>query len=165
MNSYSFDIRGYLQPKVIVEMTFDDFEAVFVSTFEDSRTRSIIFQEFKRYTNDLKETLKSPFIQWIDGSFVNNRTLNPNDIDLVTIIEDEIYRVYESEIDNRFSKYSVNKFYEKLDAYTVRSYPKTHKFHEIYAADYAYWHEWFSLSKVNRAKQRFEKGFIQLKLF
>lgn len=162
MDSYSFDIRGYLQPKGIMEMTFNDFEEVFVTTFEDSQTRSIIFQEYKRYTNDLKEILKSSFIQWIDGSFVNNRTLNPNDIDFVTIIDDANYRANEAEIDNRFSKYSVNKFYEKLDAYTVRSYPKTHKFYEIYTSDYAYWHEWFSLSKVNRAKQRFEKGFIQI---
>ena len=115
------------------------------------------------YTNDLHELLKSPIIQWIDGSFVNNRTVNPNDVDFVTWIDYEVYLSNEAAIDSKFSKDSVNNFYEKLDAYTYKSYPKIHKSYDTYAADAAYWREWFSSTRVNRAKQRFKKGFIQLK--
>ena len=53
MDIYSFDIRGHLQPQGIIEMTQLEFEEVFVISFEESKTRSIIFEEYKRYTNDL----------------------------------------------------------------------------------------------------------------
>ena len=111
-------MRGHLQPANIVEMTINEFEEVFVTSFEASRTRFIIFEEYKRYIQDLREVLKSPFMQWIDGSFINNRTLEPNDIDFVTIIDYDIYLTYEQEIDKRFNKFSAPLFYEKLDAYS-----------------------------------------------
>ena len=102
-------------------------------------------------------------MQWIDGSFINNRTLEPNDIDFVTIIDYDIYLTYEQEIDKRFNKFSAPLFYEKLDAYILKVYPNTHEFYMAYKSDYAYWYDWFSSSKKNiRTNQRFNKGFIQL---
>ena len=123
MNHYNFDIRGHLQPSGVIQMTLSEFEDVFVASFEDSQTRLALFEEYKRYINDLQALLKSPFTQWIDGSFVNNRTRNPNDLDFVTIIDCEIYLVNEKAIDERFGKYGVKQFYHKLNAYTLRFYP------------------------------------------
>ena len=155
-------MRGHLQPANIVEMTINEFEEVFVTSFEASLTRPIIFEEYKRYIQDLKEVIKSPFMQWIDGSFINNRTLEPNDIDFVTIIDYDIYLIHEQEMDKRFNKFPARQFYEKLDAYILQTYPDTHEFHARYTSDYAYWYDFFTYSRLNRAKQRFNKGFIQL---
>lgn len=117
-------------------MALPQFEEIFVSPFDKNKRRQILFEEYERYTNDLRELLKSPFMQWIDGSFVNNQVIEPNDIDLLTIIDHEVYKLHEKAIDERFTKYSVKKYYEKIDAYTIKSYPKMHKFHEVYREDY-----------------------------
>lgn len=136
MNHFNFDKQGHLQPKGVNEMALPQFEEIFVSPFDKNKRRQILFEEYERYTNDLRELLKSPFMQWIDGSFVNNQVIEPNDIDLLTIIDHEVYKLHEKAIDERFTKYSVKKYYEKIDAYTIKSYPKMHKFHEVYREDY-----------------------------
>ena len=162
MRSIRFDARGYLQPEGLIELTVEEFEDLFVSQFEDFRTRRSIFDNFKRYNQDLKEVIGIEFIQWIDGSFVSNKE-HPNDLDFITFIEWQNYSQYEKEIDNRFSKWSVGRYYENLDAYTISEYPEGHRFYQTFLADRAYWYEWFSNSQYNRAKKRFSKGFVQIK--
>lgn len=163
MNHFNFDKQGHLQPKGINEMTISQFEETFVIPFDKNQRRRILFEEYMRYTNDLREVLKSSFIQWIDGSFVNNQVIEPNDIDLLTMIDHEVYKQNETVIDEKFAKFSVKKHYEKIDAYTIKSYPKNHKFHEVYREDYYYWIDWYSFTRKNRVGKRFEKGFVQLK--
>ena len=160
MNDLNFDNKGYLS-KGIYEMKLTQFEEIFVTSIK-SQKRQILFKEYRRYTEELTEILKTPFFQWIDGSFVNNQVIEPNDIDLLTIIDHEIYKLNEKAIDERFSKFSVKSFYEKIDAYTIKSYPKEHKFHEIYREDYYYWIDVYGFSRKNRAGKRSEKGFIQI---
>lgn len=159
----SFDIRGNLHPYGKVETTIEVFETFFVRNFgEQRKAREEIFKEWKRYNNDLKELLDSPFTQWIDGSFVTNK-ITPKDIDIVSFINNEDYTKLEKEIDKQFSKWGVANFYEKIDAYTMWEYPQSHTFYSTYQADYLYWEEWFSHTKRNRAKKKFPKGFIELK--
>ncbi|MFN0036298.1 MAG: DUF6932 family protein [Saprospiraceae bacterium] len=159
---FHFDIRGHLQPEGLIEITLEEFEAVFVSQFEESDSRKLIFESYLRYTKDLRETIGAGFIQWIDGSFVSNKE-NPRDIDFATFIDWQAYAQHERVIDARFSKWAVGNFYENLDAYTICQYPEGHKFHQTFRADRAYWYEWFSNSRFNRLKKRFSKGFIQIK--
>lgn len=158
----SFDIRGHLQPHGAVEMTQEEFETFFVTQFGNAVRREI-FEEYRRYTEDLRAIVNVPFVQWIGGSFVTNRD-NPNDIDLVTVIDHEVYAVHEQAIDERFSKWAVGRFYQKIDAYTLWEYPEGHKYHSTFLADKLYWHDWFANSRFNRAGKRFPKGFIQLNI-
>ncbi|MFN0213346.1 MAG: DUF6932 family protein [Saprospiraceae bacterium] len=157
-----FDIRGHLQPEGLIEISFSAFEEMFVARFEESDSRKSIFNNYLRYTNDLRDTIGVGFIQWIDGSFATNKK-NPRDIDFVTFIDCDVYEKHVQDIDNRFSKRAVGNFYENLDAYTICEYPKGHEFYAIFLADLAYWNEWFSSTRLNRLKKRFSKGFIQLK--
>ncbi|MBP6812107.1 MAG: hypothetical protein KA138_11340 [Saprospiraceae bacterium] len=161
--AFHFDIRGHLQPEGLIEITLSEFEEVFVNQFEDSDSRKSIFDNYLRYTKDLRDTIGVGFIQWIDGSFVSNKE-NPRDIDFATFIDWQIYAKRVHEIDTRFSKWEVDNYYENLDAYTICEYPLGHEFHAIFLADRAYWNEWFSNSRFNRLKKRFSKGFIQIKI-
>ncbi|MEN9609413.1 MAG: hypothetical protein RLZZ628_227 [Bacteroidota bacterium] len=157
----SFDIRGYLKPYEIIEMNPLLFETIFVESFEESVSRRLIFEAFQRYNSELSAIIKEPYLQWVDGSFVTNKE-NPNDIDILTFIDYRIYKRFEKEIDAKFSKYSVKTHFQGIDAYTVWAYPENHTFYNVYRSDYAYWQEWFSYSRYNRAKKRFPKGFIQM---
>jgi hypothetical protein len=159
---FHFDIRGHLQPEGLIEISLEEFEATFVHQFEDSDSRRPIFDNYCRYTKDLREMIGAGFAQWVDGSFVSNKE-NPRDIDFITFVDWQVYAQFEQEMDKRFSKWAVGKFYEGLDAYTVCQYPEGHKFHQTFLADRAYWYDWFSNSRFNRLKKRFSKGFIQIK--
>ena len=160
---FHFDIRGHLQPESVIEITISEFEEVFVGQFEDSYSRKLIFEDYLRYTQDLRNTIGVGFIQWIDGSFVSNKE-NPRDIDFATFINWQVYAQYVREIDSRFSKWAVDNFYENLDAYTICEYPIGHEFYAIFLADRAYWNQWFGNSRLNRLKKRFSKGFIQIQI-
>ena len=160
--NFHFDIRGYLQPEGIVEMNLEEFEDTFVNQFDESETRYALMSSYKLYNQDLMNLIGTDFVQWVNGSFVSNKD-HPRDIDLVTFIGWQTYSQYEKEIDRRFSKWNVGEFYPNLDAYTIWEYPTDHKFHQTFLADQAYWYEWFSTSRYNRAKNRFSKGFISIK--
>lgn len=160
---FHFDIRGHLQPEGLIEIALEEFRKTFVEHFEDSRSRKSIFDNYLRYTKDLRDTIGVSFSQWIDGSFVSNKE-NPRDIDFATFIDWQIYAQNVQEIDTKFSKWAVGNFYENLDAYTICEYPIGHEFHPIFLADRVYWNEWFSNSRFNRLKKRFSKGFIQIKI-
>jgi len=66
-------------------------------------------------------------------------------------------------IELKFRKYGANINYNRIDAYTVKNYPKNHERRNITEYDLVYWSNWFSETKKNRAKKKFKKGFIELK--
>lgn len=161
MTSLSFDIRGNLPTIPFIELSVSEVEQIFVKPVDKVSKRHILFEEYKRYTLDLQNLIDCPFYQWIDGSFVSNR-FNPNDIDLVSFIDYDIYQEKERLIDDRFSKWSVGQHYSGLDAFTVWSYPATHKHSALFQADCAYWNDWFGHTRYNRNRKRFLKGFVQV---
>ncbi|MEM9888588.1 MAG: hypothetical protein AAF849_22015 [Bacteroidota bacterium] len=85
----SFDTRGNLKPYEKITITFDEFKSYFFEGFENSLTRNEILKNYEQYLEDFKTEVSSNFIQWIDGSFVSNKT-NPRDIDFVNLIDFEI---------------------------------------------------------------------------
>lgn len=156
-----FDIRGNLKPYELIPFSLADFEENFVSIFDKTSSRHAIFTTYCQYTEDLRSTIKVPFFQWINGSFTTKK-FNPKDLDVLTFIDFEVYKEKEKLIDERFSKWSVGKFYPKIDGYTVWSYPEGHKNFLTFHADQLYWQGWFGNTAFNRAKKRFRKGFIQI---
>ncbi len=113
-----FDIRGNLQATSIVNLSQAEAEYIFVKPFDRASKRHLLFEEYKRYTHDLRTLLGQPFYQWIDGGFISN-THSPNDIDLVCFIDYGVYHEKERAIDAHFSKWAVAKHYVSLDAFTV----------------------------------------------
>ncbi|MDZ7900340.1 MAG: hypothetical protein U5N85_20230 [Arcicella sp.] len=149
-----FDKNANLFPCKVIETGLEIFEQVFVLDFPFSTTRKRIFENYLIYLENLKNTVESPFCQWIDGSFVSNKT-NPKDIDFVTFLDFEIYRKNEKEISKL-----LNLCFNKLnftDDYFVEVFPEGHKNFNNFQMDKIEWLHTFGTSRV------FEnKGIIQL---
>lgn len=79
-----------LLPDNVHHATLDEFRLRCVDEFPGSVSRSLIFANFVRYRDALAR-LGLSLTQWIDGSFVDKRRLNPSDIDLVNFCDSEIY--------------------------------------------------------------------------
>jgi len=154
-----FDTRGNLKPYEKVDLTMDDFEEFFLLNFKTSKSRAIVFETFKRYISDLCNEVSKEFTLWINGSFVTNK-INPNDIDLVILLDYIVYEKKENLIERKFRKYGQENMYKGVDAYFVRSYPRNHERFWATKYDLVYWGNWFSKTKKNRKKQRFDKGFV-----
>ena len=85
-----FDPQGNLFPHKVLEIDIENFEEIFITNFENSESRKRLFQNYLSYVEKLKNEINNTFYQWIDGSFVTSK-LNPNDIDLVTFLNFEVY--------------------------------------------------------------------------
>ena len=70
-----FDSNGNMYPPKIIEIDFEAFSRIFVTDMRDSLTRSLIFEQYIEYLDILKEVIKVPFCQWIDGSFVTKKRI------------------------------------------------------------------------------------------
>jgi hypothetical protein len=159
----TFDLRGNLQPATKIELSLTAFQELFVNKFAATATRTLIFEKYLAYLSDFTKTVTPDFTQWINGSFVSNKE-NPNDIDFVTMIQADVYNKKTDVINNDFRLQGVkDKYGSLLDAYTVRLFDEGHRDYFISQSDCAYWYDWFSKTKNNRAKQSFKKGFIEIK--
>jgi len=156
----NFDGRGNLQPYQCIEVTFEEFTSTFVTAFDKNSTRHPIFDQYRQYLKDFSEQISDNFTQWINGSFISNRR-NPKDIDFVTIIDHIIFEQKESIIERQFRLLGAREKYQ-VDAYTVRKYPEDHPKYGIFQNELIYWEHWFSQTKKNRAKLKFNKGFISI---
>lgn len=152
-----FDQLGHLTPYEIIETDLDTFEEVFVSAFNNSRTRIALFEEYRQFLNELQQIVGSGFYQWIDGSFTTQRR-NPSDIDLVTFLDSTRLNKFAVEL----SPLQKRKFQKKgkIDAYFVATYPENHAHYELFKMDYLDWLHQFE--KDTRLKGNPRKGIIQL---
>lgn len=156
-----FDIRGNLKPYERVSTSLEDFEDLFVNTFEENSTRWKLFDYYNHYTKDFVDRITGNFTQWINGSFVTNKQ-NPNDIDLVMLIDLHIVEEKESLIRNEFLGEAVYQKYG-IDVYLVILYPENHKLHYWTRSDLLYWNDWFTKGKMDKRKQRHPKGYLEIK--
>ena len=162
MAELSFDIRGNLQPYEKVNLTFQEFKQIFVEEFAPDSSRHTIFENYQRFIDAFAAEVTTNFIQWIDGSFVTNRT-NPRDIDVVNFIDFAIYEEKQDKIEQNFRLHGASKLYPRVDAYVVKLYPKNHERYWVTEYDSVYWQNWFSETRKNRANKIYPKGFIELK--
>lgn len=161
MDKLEFDAKGFLKPYKMIETNLEEFQMFFVHSFEESATREYLFAEYFDFIQDFKREVGGNIIVWIDGSFVTNK-LNPNDLDLVILIDDAIYTEKYSHIYQYFNNHSKDKKYINLDIYTVRIYPTNHPMYKFSQSDKAYWYDWFTKTRKNYQHKQFQKGFIQL---
>lgn len=155
-----FDARGLLMPYKRIELSLESFEENFVTAFEKASSRGQIFENYKRFISAFREQVSPKFIQWINGSFVSNKQ-NPRDIDFVTIIDYEIFTEKEKLIEDEFRLKGAKEKYA-VDAYTIRKYSEVDAKYLNYQHELVYWDSWFSQTKKNRAKKKFQKGYIQI---
>lgn len=157
----TFDIRGSLVPYERITVNLEEFEEVFVNSFDPDSTRYELFQNYKNYLSDFQNEVTEDFVQWVNGSFVTNKP-NPGDIDFVNLIPTDIYQSKEAIIDQKF-KLRGGKTIYKVDAYTMEIFEEGHPKNWNYQADRIYWDNWFSFTKKNRAKKKFQKGYLEIR--
>ena len=78
-----FDSKGHLTPYQPISFQVKDLKEHFVDAF-GSETRKTHFDNYLRYSSNLKAVLGGIQIrQWINGSFVTRKS-NPKDIDSIS---------------------------------------------------------------------------------
>lgn len=156
-----FDEYGYLRPYEAIKLDLETFQDIFVVDFQNSNTREKLFMNYHSFLETFKqEVLEVDFVQWIDGSFVTKKQ-HPQDIDIVTLIDNKTYELKEKEI----SYFQSLDFYQKtkIDCYFLRLYPENNVKYVRTKSDLAYWENQFSFAKKNKTSlNRSRKGFIQL---
>jgi hypothetical protein len=154
-----FDLIGHLAPYTVIPATFEAFEKLLVQSFPSNSTRYTIVEGYKRYLTRLKTLLNSNFHQWIDGSFVTDK-MNPNDIDIVTFIDYNVFFQKERELSGLIAPES--KLIYKVDAAFVPFYPINHRLHQVTEWDINFWKDFYSHTRPDNQNSKMQKGFIQL---
>ena len=88
-----FNELGNLMPYDVQEVTLPEFKKYFVI----NEHRKILFDDFLKFIEKLKELGIDTFYQWIDGSFVTKK-IALNDIDVVSFIETKAFKKNEKEL-------------------------------------------------------------------
>jgi hypothetical protein len=149
-----FDLIGHLSPYTVIPSTFEIFEENLVDAFPTDSTRHIIFEGYKKYLKRLKDVVGLNFYQWIDGSYVTEK-LNPNDIDIVTFLNYDIFFQKEHELINLISPES--KLLFKVDAAFVPIFPLNHKSHYATQWDINFWKNFYSYTRPDTKKNKCRK--------
>ncbi len=142
-----FDERGNLRPYSCITSSIEEMSEYFVDRIK-SETRQDNFEKYLKYSADLKKyTGAADLKQWVNGSFVTLKT-NPNDIDIVTFLDQKQIKTLGSPIDN--FKMQNGLLLYGVDAYIVETYPKDSKKYSYTAGNTAYWLMLFTSTKPNR---------------
>lgn len=154
-----FNSKGLLVPDTITRVTLDEFYACFVHSM-NSNTRSVIFENYMRYSESLKVLLGGkPLCQWIDGSYVT-RKLNPKDIDLITFVD---YKAIEGAGSELIKFGAMGSFLiDGVDAYILEEYPEDHEKYSYFNSDKAYWIDRFDKTRRDRSERKHPKGFLEI---
>lgn len=155
-----FDERGFITPYDKIELGFEDFKNLFVTSFPAKSTRHDIFVGYLHFLSDFKEQVTPRFTQWIGGSFVTKKE-SPNDIDFITLIDYRVYEQKEKLIDREFRRKGAKEKYG-VDAYTVWVYPENHPKFVLTKFDLIEWHNDWTTTLRDRRGQSFKKGFVEL---
>jgi hypothetical protein len=157
-----FDEFGSLFPAQRNELNLHLFKQIFVDEFRESQTRNNIFEGFQAFLLDFSNFVNDSYDIWIDGSFVTKK-LNPNDIDVVFILDARVLEQKGKEIETLFRSNEAKQKYS-VDAYTIAKYDESSSKYFLYQSEKAYWANWFGYSRKNRQSMRFSKGFIEIKI-
>ena len=149
----SFDEKGYLIPYDEIETNLETLKKYFVDAFPNSRTRSLIFNNYEKFIADFQYEIFPHFEHWIGGSFVSMKE-NPRDIDISVFIDYRISEMRNKKLEKFWSFSLEDKF---IDSYIVKEYPKEHLNYQSFAE-----------SKINRYdlyssdRNEVSKGFLKL---
>ena len=144
-----FDENGYLKPYEPIEMTLDDFEQTFVFNAQ----RKDIFNQYQYFLSLLKRMPIGTFHQWVNGSFISRKAF-PNDIDLVSFVDANFYRIFEGkllDLAQEFKDYRVDAYFEPV-------FPTNHILSAATRYNTADWKYLYGHDKRSR-----RKGFVSIK--
>lgn len=151
----TFDQYGYLTPAEPIPTDLATFERVFIQEFTRSTKRQTLFDRYLEHNAHLSRFLPG-YTQWIGGSFVS-RKLNPNDIDVLTFVDWQLYEQHKGKIDE-LRQWRL-EYPKELDGYFVAVYPENHRQRFLYESDRMQWlFEWGRTHSIPRRS----KGIIEL---
>jgi hypothetical protein len=156
MSSLSFDRYGNLVPYEISIIRFETFRQFFVKQFEHSIARGVLYELYLEFVKDFGAEFTPEFVHWIGGSFVTQK-LNPNDIDVVTLVEvSETFDINAPNV-KKFTTKGYSKENYAVDSYMIPVYDTQDIKYFITQEAVIYWKNWLSHDREYR-----KKGFIQL---
>lgn len=148
-----FNELGYLEPG-FHDLNISEIKEEFVHKFNNSITRKDILKGYINYLSDLNRCGISQAEFWINGSF-STRKENPNDIDMVLIIEKDLLdNVPEDKHDIMRVLIDPNqaRIKYKCDAYLLVKVDQGHIAYSDYTSNRSYWRGWFSFDRRERPK-------------
>ncbi len=150
-----------------------DIQQRLVDEFESSSTRHLLLAGLCQYRSELCSMgLRGE--QWIDGSFVDQLRVDPEDIDLVNFCDQILLNRLEPDEQRRASillgssRETIETY--KCHTFVVVKYPDDHPMAEGYEERRRYWRDWFStpqeysLTSKCPAPSRGRKGFVRMEL-
>ncbi len=162
MPAVDFDNNGNPVPYDIIKLSIIEFKDSFVSNFNNSQKRILLFENYKKYIKDFyNDILKGNdlWIHWIDGSYTTNKA-NPNDIDLVNIVHSDIIKrnnITDKELEKFLTSkngscQNDSKSFYSIDAYIVLIYEQPDERNVYYKAIIDYWKKWFGHDRNQNPK-------------
>jgi hypothetical protein len=154
-----FNRSGYLVPNNPIRSNISELEKTFVIQYS-SVERSTLFEEYLRYSKDLKALCENTELrQWINGSFVTRKNPRPSDIDMITFIDTDIFQKLGDKL-HPFAYPNSKENYPGVDAYIVESFKEKNV---LFKHDQAYWHQQFDTTRRNkRTGKKLPKGFLEI---
>jgi hypothetical protein len=153
-----FDKNGNPQPPGITNIPIADFKLVFVDSFGNSKTRTIIFEKYESYISDFKNIIHQEFNHWVNGSYTTKKK-DPNDIDIVKMVEfNEDVNSKQSEL-RSFLTVGGSKEKYLVDGYFIPIYAKDDPRYVITEQGLNHWAQFFGHDRENRAKTLFELSY------
>ncbi len=151
----NFDKYGNPQPSGVREFSMEELKTVFVNGFPNSKTRTPIYEGFENYNRDFKNQIYDNFVQWLNGSFTTSKE-NPNDIDLVNMVEFSDELNTKQAILGNFLTVGGSKDTYLVDGYFVPIYKKDDPRYMVTEQHLSYWADWFGHDREKRPKTLFE---------
>lgn len=99
---------------------------------------------------------------YLNGSFTTKKR-NPNDLDIVIFIEEEIFKKSKQLLSTKFNHDKLQAE-SRLDVYFIIEFPENHPNHSFTVSDRAYWVNQFTRTRPNRKGTVYKKGLLQLNL-
>ena len=156
-----FTPNGLLFPDQEITLDLNTFKTVFVDQIPDEH-RLGIFENFIEFCKAILFQMGLPEIQMIlNGSFTSLKR-NPNDLDIVVLLNWEDFQKIEPLLEEQFHRKTLIK--NRLDIFFLIIYPESHPNHRLTDLDYLYWVNLFSRTRPNRKGIFFKKGYLNIKV-
>ena len=166
----AYESSGLLPDGVHAAMP-QDLESRCVSPFATSTTRAGIFTAFTSY-QDALAALGLNVTQWVDGSFVDQSRLDPEDVDVVNFCDsvniNAVAGAHGTRITALLDGRESTKATYKTHTFLRVHFPAGHAMGANFEAQRKYWRNWFSTPQdytgpiKTPAPHRGRKGIVQM---
>ena len=166
----AYDANGLL-PDGVHGATRQDLESRCVSSFPTSTTRASIFSAFSNY-QDALAALGLNVTQWVDGSFVDQSRLDPEDVDVVNFCDSTNLNTsagtHGPQIIALLNGGKSTQAAYKTHTFLRVHFPAGHAMAANFEAQRKYWRDWFAIPQDYTgpvklpAPHRGRKGIVQM---